>query len=477
MGMPKDVGVVDTMVGLPPPRHEGGLPVHHPADQGHRVQGAVRLPGGVHVQGRHRQGGGGVRGPGRGDPPGDGPVGDRAGPDRRGRSGRHRRPGPPAPPGPVHPLLLGRPQRRDAGHRAAGPGVRDLRRSGGRRLPGRHLPPGAHQRQEDVPALRQVRGAGHPHLLLRRHPRAPPEGGLPARGAHRRGHVRLPRPDLRDPARLRAVDRAGREADAQVAGPALLDQCLRPQVLPQGHRALRQHPGGRQDHLRRLLPDGPVHRAGHDRAARTWGSRTRCGPSSCAPTPCGSSDWTDGGHRGDRRFGDDQRGGGPDRPTASTTPPSTPTTTTTRPPTPTPATSTRPWPSGPCSGPRSTAANGCWWEARSTGSSPTPPSTRWPCRAASTSTSAAATRRPRTCGPSSASWSPSGRSTATATPGWPSWTARASTAASSSRPSAWAWRRPWPTTPTPWWRRSEPSTGGSRTTGATPTGSASSPPP
>ena len=61
----------------------------------------------------------------------------------------------------------------------------------------------------------------------------------------------------------------------------------------------------------------------------------------------------------------------------STTPPLTPTTTTTRRPMPTPATSTRPWPSGPCSGPRSTAAPGCWWAGRSTSSSPTPPSTRW----------------------------------------------------------------------------------------------------
>ena len=42
-------------------------------------------------------------------------------------------------------------------------------------FPSGHLPPGGHQRQEDVPDLRQVRGAGDPHLLLRRRPRPPPQ--------------------------------------------------------------------------------------------------------------------------------------------------------------------------------------------------------------------------------------------------------------------------------------------------------------
>ena len=44
-------------------------------------------------------------------------------------------------------------------------------------------------------------------------------------------------------------------------------QRLRPEVLPEGDHRLRQHPGRRQGHLRRLLPDGPVDRADHDRDA------------------------------------------------------------------------------------------------------------------------------------------------------------------------------------------------------------------
>ena len=44
-----------------------------------------------------------------------------------------------------------------------------------RHVPGGHVPAGRHQRQEDVPDLRQVRGARHPGLLLRRRAGAAPE--------------------------------------------------------------------------------------------------------------------------------------------------------------------------------------------------------------------------------------------------------------------------------------------------------------
>src|ERR687897_1184024 len=64
------------------------------------------------------------------------------------------------------------------------------------------------------------------------------------------------------------MGRPGREAHAQVAQPLLLHQRVRAEVLPQGHRRLRQHPGRRQDHLCRLLPDGALPRAHHDRAAQ-----------------------------------------------------------------------------------------------------------------------------------------------------------------------------------------------------------------
>ena len=60
---------------------------------------------------------------------------------------------------------------------------------------------------------------------------------------------------------------------------------VRPQVLPEGDHRLRQHPGRRQDHVRRLLPDGPEPRAHLHRDARTCRSATTCGRSSCARTP------------------------------------------------------------------------------------------------------------------------------------------------------------------------------------------------
>ncbi len=40
-----------------------------------------------------------------------------------------------------------------------------------------------------------------------------------------------------------------------------------PKYYPQDIVNYRQHPGSRQDHLRRLLPDGPLHRTDHDRDA------------------------------------------------------------------------------------------------------------------------------------------------------------------------------------------------------------------
>src|ERR687897_3682018 len=63
------------------------------------------------------------------------------------------------------------------------------------------------------------------------------------------------------------MGRPGREAHAQVAQPLLLHQRVRAEVLPQGHRRLREHPRRRQDYLCRLLPDGALARANHDRAA------------------------------------------------------------------------------------------------------------------------------------------------------------------------------------------------------------------
>ena len=84
-------------------------------------------------------------------------------------------------------------------------------------------PAGADQRQEVVSALREVRGARHPDLRVRGRARAAGADGVPGRRAHRRGVLVLPRAEVRDAPRLRAVDRPRGEADAQVAEPLLLD--------------------------------------------------------------------------------------------------------------------------------------------------------------------------------------------------------------------------------------------------------------
>ena len=84
--------------------------------------------------------------------------------------------------------------------------------------------PGADQRQAVLPDLRHVRRARHPDLRDRRHPRAA-GADRPARtSSSSTRSVRLPRADVRDAPRRRAVDRAGREAHAQVAEPLLLDR-------------------------------------------------------------------------------------------------------------------------------------------------------------------------------------------------------------------------------------------------------------
>ena len=56
--------------------------------------------------------------------------------------------------------------------------------------------------------------------------------GVPAHGAGRRGVLVLPRAEVRDPSRLRAVDRPGGQADAEVAEPLLLDDAFAPRYYP-----------------------------------------------------------------------------------------------------------------------------------------------------------------------------------------------------------------------------------------------------
>ena len=75
-----------------------------------------------------------------------------------------------------------------------------------------------------------------PICVTHRHPRPAGAGGLPGDDAHRRGLLVLPRAQVRDAPRRRAVGRPRRQAHAQVAEPLLLHQRVRPEVLPRGHR-------------------------------------------------------------------------------------------------------------------------------------------------------------------------------------------------------------------------------------------------
>ena len=109
---------------------------------------------------------------------------------------------------------------------------------------------------------------GIPNLLLCRDTGTATESILPACRTHRRGHVRLSGPDLRDAPRLRAMDRTGRETDAEVARSPLLNQRLRSQVLPEEHHRLRKQSWFRQDHLCRVFPDGTFPGTDHDRDAQ-----------------------------------------------------------------------------------------------------------------------------------------------------------------------------------------------------------------
>ena len=159
-------------------------------------------------------------------------------------------------------------------------GAREVGHPRRRHLPVRPVPADPHQRAADVPGLRQVRGARHPGVRERRRPRSASEDGPAEGGVHRRRDVRLPRPRVRDPSRVRAVGGPRGEAHAQVAGPALLHQRVRAQALPEGDHRLRQHARRRQDHLRRVTS-----RWGSPSTASwaTWStcrSATTCGRSS-----------------------------------------------------------------------------------------------------------------------------------------------------------------------------------------------------
>ena len=256
MAGPVGLPVIDTMIGFP---HEGGAVRLHPqADEGPRSKEDFEFP--VEYMFKDVP-----KGLPTDDPVAlmlqrDGPVRHREGDDRRRRRLRRSWRSSATPTASSRPARSSDPNEgMDAVPRIA-TRVRAVRHPRDVGVPGRYLPAGADQRQEDVPDLREVRRARHPDLRLRRRARA--AGSVRAAGgrAHRRGDVRLPRAGVRHAPRLRAVGGPRGQADAEVAEPVLLDVGVRAEALPEGHHRLREHARRRQDHLRRLLPDGAVTR-------------------------------------------------------------------------------------------------------------------------------------------------------------------------------------------------------------------------
>ena len=154
-------------------------------------------------------------------------------------------------------------------------------------------PAGADQRQEVLSALREVRRARHPDLRVRR--------ACPARGCRSRRRTSA----LIDEVcwffpELKFVTRHGCEPWADLAVKLMLKwpnlyystSAFAPEVLPEGHRRLREHPRRRQGDVRGLLPDGPVARPHLQRDARRAVPRPRLAEVPARERRCASSSST-----------------------------------------------------------------------------------------------------------------------------------------------------------------------------------------
>ena len=75
MGMPDDVGIVDTMIGFPHPDMKEVYRFITRQTKDTRVEGGLRVPRRVHVQGRARERPDRLRRPHRRHPARDGPLG------------------------------------------------------------------------------------------------------------------------------------------------------------------------------------------------------------------------------------------------------------------------------------------------------------------------------------------------------------------------------------------------------------------
>ena len=207
-------------------------------------------------------------------------------------------------------------------------GVRDLVRAveelgvqGGHRVPRRDEPAGADQRQEVLPHLRQVRRARHPDLRVHRRARAPGADGVPEDRAHRRGVLVLPRAEVRDAPRRRAVGRARREAHAQVAEPLLLDLRLRAAATTPSRSSTTRTPAAPTRSCTPATSRWACRSSASSASCPTSRSRTTCGRSSCARTRCGCSGCEAQGDRAASRSR--SRSGGSASATPTSSPPAT----------------------------------------------------------------------------------------------------------------------------------------------------------
>ena len=203
-------GVVDLLIGVPAPTGEQAekYQKYLASAARPREQRGLHVPGAVHVQGRA-----GVRRPRRSR---SSNARRRDGRLRHQRRHAERRDEPRGAPGggraprPLHRELGRRPEPGHGRDPRARAGGRAARREVGAGLPRGPDAAGPDQRQEDVSALREVHRARHPDLRQRRRARAAGADGVPGRRADRRGVLVLPRAEVRDPARLRTVDRRSR---------------------------------------------------------------------------------------------------------------------------------------------------------------------------------------------------------------------------------------------------------------------------
>ena len=251
MGMPSDIRIIDTMIGFPSADREEVYKFSAPALRDAESKDQFEFPAQYmfkDVPDDIEEG----RRPGRGDSRQDGPLRRRAGlisvgttavtSTRRGAQGAPR------------PLLR---RRRRRPERQGMEAVRKIaaatRSSASRRSRAsrRAVPQVPINDKKILPDLREVRRARHPDLRL--------TPACPAR-AFRCGPQKVELldevcwffPELTIVMRHGAEPwtRARGEADAEVARACTTRQRVRPEVLPEGHHRLRQHPRRRQDHLR-----------------------------------------------------------------------------------------------------------------------------------------------------------------------------------------------------------------------------------